>query len=140
MAMIPREPRPSCTKASPGAVMLVDDDPDLLELMEQLLLDSGYPVMTAADGEQALELLRDGVRPGLMIVDLVMPRMNGARFIDLVRKRDALAAIPLIAVSGNDELIAQAAALEMHVLSKPLDAAKLLAMVALVFGAPAPPR
>ena len=65
---------------SPFSIFLVEDDFDVREALVETLRDSGYEVESAADGEQAIQLLRAGARPGLILLDLMMPRMSGSEF------------------------------------------------------------
>ncbi len=80
-------------------ILFVDDDPCMREVMAMLLNEEGYEVSTAADGLDALFLLRGSI-PNLIISDLNMPRMAGPEFLSVVRHR--FPAIPVIAISGSD--------------------------------------
>ena len=61
------------------AVLVVEDDPAMRELVEVVLVDAGYPVRTAADGQAALERVAQEL-PGVILLDMRMPRMNGWEF------------------------------------------------------------
>ena len=80
-------------------VLLVDDDHLTRKLISGHLLPAGYVVKTAIDGLDAIGKLRAGL-PDLIISDLNMPRMAGAEFLDIVRKR--FPQIPVILISGCD--------------------------------------
>lgn len=82
---------------SRATILFVDDDPCLREVMAMILSEEGYDVSTAADGLDALVLLRTNL-PDLIISDLHMPRMSGIEFLSVVRRR--FPSIPVIAVSG----------------------------------------
>jgi DNA-binding response OmpR family regulator len=83
---------------TPSRILLVDDDSDLLiPLAEQLRLD-GFDVTTARDGEEALKRL-DVAWPDLLIIDLLMPRMDG---LSLAREIKARADLPIIVLSATD--------------------------------------
>ena len=69
-----------------GGVLIVDDEPDLREAFRDVLIASGFEAHTAEDGAAALELVRDGVVPDVILLDLMMPRMNGWRFIEELRR------------------------------------------------------
>ena len=73
-------------------ILLVEDDFDVREALAETLRDEGYAVECAVDGEQALDYLRDGGRPGLILLDLMMPRMSGSEF-RMVQKVDPQLAI-----------------------------------------------
>jgi two-component system response regulator MprA len=62
--------------AQPGYVLVVDDIPDILRLLDATLQFKGYHVVTARDGQEALEILQKE-RPALVIADILMPRMDG---------------------------------------------------------------
>ena len=88
------------TEATPP-VLVVDDNPDVRECLCELLQIKGYKAVGAKDGKAALECLDAGVRPGLIILDLTMPRMNGWEFSAYVAHNPALAAIPLLVVTAT---------------------------------------
>src|SRR5689334_6104245 len=79
-------------------ILVVDDDEDILEALRDLLRDEGYDVVAARDGRTALERLRGGLRPRLILLDLMMPTMNGYEFRREQRADPALAGIPTIVV------------------------------------------
>jgi CheY-like chemotaxis protein len=72
--------------ANGKAVLVVEDDPAMRELVEVILVDAGYPVVTAADGQAALERVAHEV-PGVILLDMKMPRMNGWEFARAFRAR-----------------------------------------------------
>ena len=82
--------------AGPNLVLVVDDDFDIREALSDVLASEGYSVLTAADGGEALERLRGGVRPAVMLLDLMMPRVSGVEVIDALRKDESLSKIPEI--------------------------------------------
>lgn len=90
---------PSSAIAAP--VLVVDDDRDLREVLSESLQFEGYDVVQAVDGADALERLRGGVRPAVIFLDLIMPRMDGREFLAEVRRDGALAAIPIVLVTGT---------------------------------------
>lgn len=82
-------------------VLLVEDDPGMREAIRALLVRAGYQVSSAADGVQAWELLSRGPRPAAILVDLYTPRMSGSDLVARVRRTPRLAAVPIIAMSGE---------------------------------------
>jgi CheY-like chemotaxis protein len=68
------------------AVLVVDDNPDVRELVEAILVDAGYPVLTAGDGQAALERVAQEL-PGVILLDMTMPRMDGWEFARAFRAR-----------------------------------------------------
>jgi CheY-like chemotaxis protein len=115
-----------------GLIMVVDDDPDIRESLELLLRLHGHPVITAADGEEALERLRaTGDRPCVILLDLMMPRMSGFELHAALSSDPALADIPIVVITGAGGLVGdQAQELSAEdVVRKPLELAALLAIV-----------
>ncbi len=114
------------TDAAP--VLVVEDDHDLREVLAESLRLEGYEVAEAIDGLDALERLRGGSRPALVLLDLVMPRMDGRQFLAAVRADRALADLPVVLVTGTPprDLAGQV----QGVLKKPVGTADLLAAIA----------
>ena len=82
--------------------MVVDDEPLLREMVADVLQSEGYQVVEAANGREALWQLRQGgVRPDLIVLDLMMPVMTGWEFRDEQLRDVCLAAIPVLVVSGS---------------------------------------
>jgi DNA-binding response OmpR family regulator len=82
-------------------VLLVDDDPELVESVRLALVMQGYEVLTACDGAEALARVeRD--RPDLMVLDLIMPRRSGLTVLDRML-RTAMRSTPIIMMTGTDE-------------------------------------
>lgn len=88
--------------AASRSVLIVEDDADVRETMAEVLESEGFAVQSAREGREALELLHGGARPDLILLDLMMPGMNGWELrAELDQQRD-LAAIPVIVVSAMD--------------------------------------
>jgi CheY-like chemotaxis protein len=81
-------------------VMVVEDDPDIRACVREILEDEGYSVCTAAHGAEALAMLATGGRPCLMLVDLLMPVMDGVELIERLRHDRDLGDIPIVALSA----------------------------------------
>jgi len=83
--------------------MIVDDEPDALHLFGRILASSGrfYRVLLARDGQEALSILSEH-RPDVILLDLIMPNMNGFQFLELKSQDPALCAIPVIVISARD--------------------------------------
>jgi len=122
----------------PGAVLIVEDDPDLLALEEAILSDAGYRVASAADGLEALERVEREM-PGLILLDMRMPRMNGWDFAREFRARHGnVCPIAVITAAENARLRAQEIQADAW-LEKPFDLEDVLALVARHLGPPAAP-
>ena len=83
-------------------VLIVDDEPSMLKLAGRLMEASGYDVMVALDGEQALEAMGQ-VTPDLILCDINMPGMNGYSFYKAVRSRHEWVTIPFIFLTGRGD-------------------------------------
>jgi signal transduction histidine kinase/DNA-binding response OmpR family regulator len=86
-----------------GTVLIVDDEPDVLQLFGRMLAASGgqYRVLQAQDGQEALSLMAD-YRPDAILLDLVMPNMDGFQFLERMGQDARLADIPVIVISARD--------------------------------------
>jgi DNA-binding response OmpR family regulator len=107
-------------------VLIVEDDPDIRELMKIFIEADGYRVEVAADGLEALELLRRGRRPALILLDLMLPRMDGEQFLKQIR-RGRLINVPVVVLSGHSDGKEKAHDLKVaSYLNKPVEADELL--------------
>jgi two-component system, chemotaxis family, chemotaxis protein CheY len=112
-------------------VLVVDDDPFIREVIVELLQDEGYTVAQTANGEEALSYLQQQqVYPCVILLDLMMPKMNGWEFRAAQRQDPALAAIPVITISAHADLLTAASQLDVagH-FPKPIDMDRLLAAI-----------
>jgi len=82
-------------------LLLIEDDPDVSETLAGLLSRFDYTVLTARDGQKALGLLRTGPPPRLIILDLMMPNMDGYRFRNAQVDEPSFAAIPTIVITAD---------------------------------------
>jgi CheY-like chemotaxis protein len=87
--------------ASGKSVLLVEDDSLTRGAMRMVLEWEGYRVFCAANGQEALEMLRRGERPTLILLDIAMPVLDGRQFREEQEKDPALATIPVVVVSGT---------------------------------------
>lgn len=92
-------------KPEDKTVLVVDDEPDVLTFLSMVLEDAGFNVMTASNGNEALEKVKEK-KPDFISLDLVMPEKSGVRFYHELRKNKEWAAIPVIIVTAHarDEL------------------------------------
>jgi DNA-binding response OmpR family regulator len=80
-------------------VLIIDDDPDIRDAVTEVLTLDGHEVYSAAEGEQGLVRCRV-VRPDLVLLDLMMPGMNGWDFLKSLRRDEELSRIPVVVVSA----------------------------------------
>ena len=85
-------------------VMIVDDEEDIRSMIRLALELKGYNVVEASDGRDALRQLREGARPGLILLDLMMPGMNGWDFRDQQARDPELAEIPVLVFTGDTRI------------------------------------
>jgi len=112
-------------------VLIVEDDESAREsyaaLIEQIL---GLPVVTAEDGKRALDLLREGLQPGLIVLDLSMPHMDGVTFREQQLADPTLAHAPVVVCSAVLDSATQLERLKASAyLQKPVEPAVLLRLV-----------
>jgi CheY-like chemotaxis protein len=112
-------------------VLVVDDDRDIREVLTDALEAEGYRVVTAADGQDALDWLRGTtVRPCVILLDLMMPRMDGLQFRAEALNDPSLAAIPVVVLSADPSIVGTAKSLNFSgALRKPVPLESLLAAV-----------
>jgi CheY-like chemotaxis protein len=113
-----------------GHILVVDDDADLRETLQAILDDSGYGVIAVANGQAALEQLQAGARPRLILLDLMMPEMNGWQFLERARADSILDAIPVVIMTARKAADLLPLPSSEHVLHKPFDSSKLLTTIA----------
>jgi CheY-like chemotaxis protein len=95
-------------KPGPKTVLVVDDNPEALQLFSRMLAGTGLRVLRALSGSQALELMR-ARRPDLALLDLLMPEMDGFQVLREKERDPAIQAIPVLVVSSLDPLSGAAA-------------------------------
>jgi CheY-like chemotaxis protein len=112
----------------PCPVLIVEDDEDLREMMAQLLTLEGFETATVANGREALEYLQVAQTPEVILLDLMMPVMDGWEFRRRQQADPVLARVPVIVLSALDQSRAADVG-SAAFLKKPLDFDRLLALV-----------
>ena len=113
-------------------VLVVEDDADIREAMVEILESKGYAVCAASHGAEALAQLKAGSRPCIILLDLMMPVMDGWTFCQETGKDPALATIPILIVSAVTRQDPRNTCVRaVDHLTKPLNFGKLLATVEL---------
>ena len=111
-------------------ILVVDDHKDGRESMQALLSREGYTVVTAANGSEALRILYAGLRPCLILMDLMMPVMNGFEFREAQLRDADLARIPFVAYSAVVDIRRDAQHLNADgYLAKPSNSQDVLSVV-----------
>src|SRR5215469_16900225 len=84
-------------------VLVVEDDPNIRELLRFMLAEAGYEAMAVADGAAALTAL-ETVRPDLVTLDLQLPGIDGAEVLRRMRRTPSLRALPVVIISGRSAI------------------------------------
>ena len=111
-------------------ILIVEDDPALREALSQVLADEGYDLLGARDGLEAVNCLKRGNRPDVILLDLSMPVVNGWEFRMFQKRDPELAHIPVILITAGDYTREEVAWLEPSaLLPKPIDLPQLFSTV-----------
>ena len=112
--------------SQPKTVLLIDDDTSNLEALGDVFRDAGYTVVCARNGAEALACLA-AAHPNVVMVDYVMPRMDGATTVEMLRRHDATRHVSIIMTSGLPEEVVRPRCDDYDVFRrKPLDIATAL--------------
>ncbi len=84
-------------------ILVIEDDPNIREVLKLALDFEGYEVVTAQNGKEGIEKLDKNPTAGLILLDLMMPVMNGWEFVDELKSRNQLGNVPIIVVSAYSE-------------------------------------
>jgi CheY-like chemotaxis protein len=126
-----------CDPPDQPCVLVVDDDADLVAFLFSVLTRERLSIVAASDGQQALDLLEHGLRPHLILIDLLLPRVSGVDVLDHIRTDPSLKTIPRIVITGSgdrDAIVADA------IFEKPFDQDELLAAIHRLVGTAEPNR
>ena len=109
------------------SILVVDDDPDVRDAISTVLSDEGYGVTSVGNGREALEHLHHRTRPSLILLDMMMPEMDGWSFRQELKKLPDLSSIPIVILSAHGNVRDAALALGVaDYLRKPLQLDSLL--------------
>lgn len=112
-------------------ILFVDDDPEIQDIVKTILKKAGYEVISARDGEEALNLAKVN-DPDLIILDYVMPRLNGVDVLRALKKDAQTQLIPVIMVTAySGEKVEGLSAGAMDFITKPIDKTELLLRIRL---------
>lgn len=117
-------------------ILVVEDDPDLVELLSFNLRACGFTVTTAGDGVDALKKTRS-IMPDLILLDLMLPELDGFGVCETLRRDPATAGIPIIMVTAMSSQFARLAGLEAGAndyITKPFSPKQLIARVQALLG------
>ena len=117
------------TSSARGDILIVDDDPDIRDALGECLRYEGYDVHAAADGRDALDRLEYGLKPSVILLDLMMPVLNGFDVLNALKARPDWSSIPVVVVSANRGYQAEDLAGAVDILRKPVNMDRLIAAV-----------
>jgi response regulator RpfG family c-di-GMP phosphodiesterase len=120
--------------SSAGQVLVVDDDPANVRLIERVLESAGYEVLTAYSGQQALDMIAGGV-PHVIILDIMMPHMSGFEVCSRLREDPRTQSVPIIVLTALDDVDNRISGIETgadEYMTKPFHVKELVARVASV--------
>ena len=113
-------------------ILIVEDDAALREALGQVLADEGYGLASARDGLEAVNYLKKGNRPDVILLDLSMPVVNGWEFRMFQKRDPELARIPVVIITAGDYSREEVAWLEpSDLIHKPVDLTRLLSVLRL---------
>jgi DNA-binding response OmpR family regulator len=107
-------------------VVVVEDDPDLREALGYILPLEGFAPVCIADGEAALEYLRHSPSPALVLLDLTLPKVDGAHVREILQRDPRLRAVPVVILSSRIDTQVTARRLGTAYLTKPFDVPTLV--------------
>jgi DNA-binding response OmpR family regulator len=113
-------------------ILIVDDDPLLLRLVGYILEKEGYEIVTAMDGQEALKKV-ETENPDLVLLDVMLPGINGIEVCRQLRSQPATAALPIVMLSARSKVSDRLAGLEAganEYIAKPFDASEMAACIA----------
>ena len=114
-----------------GNILLVDDDPNVIEILTESLRGNGYETRSAADGEEAIAAF-DRFQPDLVVLDVVLPKKDGFEVCDEIRARDINRDVPVIMISANsiqDSMLKGLHSGAQDYLKKPFSLKEMLAKI-----------
>jgi CheY-like chemotaxis protein len=110
----------------PSCVLLVEDDPEVSEAITMTFRKEGHRVLTAPNGREALDQLREGDLPSVVVLDLMMPVMGGVEFLHAARADERLRTLPVVVITSSEQELPLGA---QAIVRKPADMDALLGMV-----------
>lgn len=112
-------------------ILIVEDEEDIREVLHDFLESEGMRVSVAANGLEALRFLKNGPRkPDLILLDLMMPEMNGQEFLQSLRAVQSFSSIPIVIMSADHQTAQKAELLgQKSYIRKPLDLSRLLGLI-----------
>ncbi|MDX1638407.1 MAG: response regulator transcription factor [Balneolaceae bacterium] len=117
--------------ADKQTILVVDDEQDLLDLIEYNLKKEGFDVLKAEDGEEGIEVAREH-RPNLVLLDIMMPKMDGLEVVEVMREDEDLKRIPIIFLTARGDEKTEVEGLDKggdDYITKPISTTKLISRI-----------
>ena len=127
------------TESTPRHILVADDEPHIGRIIKMKLEQGPFRVTLAYDGQEALDIVNNGEKIDLVLLDLMMPRLSGLDVLKRIREQEKFKALPCIILTAGGEAKHERDALELgatQFLTKPFSPKKLYALVARLTGAP----
>jgi CheY-like chemotaxis protein len=130
--------RTRCVGTKMSTILVVDDDPSNRSLLRVILEMEGHEVVEAADGEEALGIIRPDPLPDIVVTDLTMPILNGVQLVERLQSEPRTAPIPIVVVSGDYDLARglETSGLVEAVVRKPIDVHALAECIRAIASSP----
>lgn len=112
-------------------ILVVDDEKDLLDLIEYNLKKEGFDVLKAENGEQGIKIAQEH-RPDLILMDIMMPKMDGIQAVEILRKDESLRNMPIIFLTARGDEKTEVQGLDMggdDYITKPISTTKLISRI-----------
>jgi DNA-binding response OmpR family regulator len=125
---------PSTTPVAETApvVLIVDDDPDLVDLLRRFLTRQGIKTLVASNGFQCLEQVRQNSTIDIIVLDVMMPEMDGLQVCSVLRQTEASRTIPIILLTARDDVATRLAGVQLGIsefIVKPASGRDLVARI-----------
>jgi len=114
---------------SARTILVVEDDPLICLLLQEVLEEAGYPIEMVDDGARALDMIHASL-PALILLDLILPSLTGAAIIEHIHANESLRAIPIVVMTAHQELPAPLRPFVHTMFRKPFDVFRLLTLIA----------
>jgi len=130
VAQVPERQAEASAEGQGSLILVVEDDMDASQVVCDVLGDHGFMVRTATDGREAFEALQHGLRPALVLLDMMLPRMDGWQLMAAIKRDPELASLPVVLFSAHADVARAAEELgAAGYIEKPLGVDALLSAI-----------
>ena len=114
-----------------ATILVIDDEPAIVDILRSILEEEGYKVITAANGRQGLELIA-GLRPDAVICDVMMPVLDGRALCRALERDPSYHGVPVVLMSAVQNIVSRTDCKYVAYIQKPFDLDSILSTVARV--------